>query len=177
MDVNSLYTSIPHTKGINACRSFVNWHLTDPVLVNDIPILIDFILKHSLFKFNNYHYLQIRGTFMGTKMGAATSANIFMDSIETLFLSASTLIPGIYCCYMYDIFLISPHGNDTSTHFLENANNTHPNMKFTHEFSKTTQFLDVFVQMRHEKILPTLHKKPTDSHSYLHYTSCHTVDI
>ena len=65
MDVNSLYTNIPHTDGINACRTFINRHTTDPALINDIPILIDCILTHNLFIFNNDHYLQIKGTTMG----------------------------------------------------------------------------------------------------------------
>ena len=82
MDVNSLYTNIPHTDGINACRSFLNRHTTDTALINDIPILIDFILTHNLFKFNNDHYLQIKGTAMGTKLAPAY-ANIYMDAIET----------------------------------------------------------------------------------------------
>ena len=88
MDVNSLYNSIPHTEGINACRSFINRHTTDPALINEIPILVDFILNHNLFKFNNDHYLQINGTAMGTKIAPAY-ANISMDAIEISFLSSS----------------------------------------------------------------------------------------
>ena len=95
MDFNSLYTNIPHTDGINECRSFLNRHTTDPALINDIPILIKFILTHNLFKFNNDHYLQIKGTAMGTKMAPAY-ANISMDAIETSFLSSSPQKPSIY---------------------------------------------------------------------------------
>ena len=84
MDANSLYAHISHMDGINACRSFHNRRTTDPALINDIPILIDFILTHNLFKFNNYHYVQIKGTAMGTKMAPAY-ANIYMDAIETSF--------------------------------------------------------------------------------------------
>ena len=87
MDVNSQNTNIPHTDSINACRSFLNRHTTDPASINDIPILTDFILTHNLFKFNNDHYLQIIGTAMGTKMAPAY-ANISMDAIETSFPSA-----------------------------------------------------------------------------------------
>ena len=175
MDVNSLYTNIPHTDGINTCRSFHNKHTTDPALINDIPILIDFILTHNLF--NNDHYLQIKGTAMDTKMAPAY-ANISIDAIETSFLSASPQKPSIYYRYIDDIFPIWSHGNDSLTHFLEHANNIHQNIKFAHECSKITlPFLDVSVQIRQNKIFTTLHKKPTDNHSYLHYTSCHPVHI
>ena len=62
--------------------------------------------------------------------------------------------------------------------YIEHANNIHQNIKFTHERSKTTlPFLDVSVQIAQNKIFTTLHKKPTDSHSYLHYNSCHPVHI
>ena len=86
MDVNSLYTNIPHTDGINACRSFLNRHTTDPALINDIPILIDFILTHDLFKFNNDHYLQIKGTAMGTKMAPAYIISLWVLSKHHFFL-------------------------------------------------------------------------------------------
>ena len=131
-----------------------------------------FILTHNLFKFNNDHYLQIKGTAMGAKMVPAY-ANIFMDAIETSFLSSSPLKPSIYYRYIDDIFLIFPHGNDSLTHLLEHANNIHQNIKFTHERSKATlPCLDVLVQIAQNKIFTTLHTKPTDSHSYLHYNIC-----
>ena len=165
MDVSSLYTNIPHTDGINACRSFRNRHTTDPALINDIPILIDFILTHNPIKFNNDHHLQIKGTAMGIKMAPAY-ANISIDAIETSFLSSSPLKPSIYYRYIDDIFIIWPHSNDSSTHFLEHANYIHQNIKFTQECSKSTfPFLDVSVQIAQNKIFATLHKKPTVSHS------------
>ena len=105
------------------------------------------------------------------QLWAPANANISMDAIETLFLSSSTLKPSIYYCYIVDIFKIWPHGNDSLTRFLEHANNIHQNIKFTHECSKTTlPFLDISVQIAQNK-------KPTDSHSYLHYTSCHPIHI
>ena len=44
-------------------------------------------------------------------------------------------------------------------------------------FQNNITILDVSVQMRQDKIFTTLCKKSTDSHSYLHYTSCHPVHI
>ena len=118
-------------------------------------------IHHMKVIYNNDHYLQIKRTAMGTKMAPAY-ANIFMDAIETSFLSSSPLKPSIYYRYTDDIFLIWPHGNDSLTHFLEHANNIYQNIKFTHERSNTTlPFLDVSVQIAQNKIFTTLHKKPT----------------
>ena len=77
MYVNSLYTNIPHSDGVEACRSFLTMNTIDQALINDIPTLVDFILKHNIFVFDDEQYLQINGTAMGTKM-APTYASIFM---------------------------------------------------------------------------------------------------
>ena len=67
MDVNSLYINIPHSDIVEACRSFLTMNTTDQTLINDIPSLVDFILKHNLFVFDDEQYLQINGTAMGKK--------------------------------------------------------------------------------------------------------------
>ena len=133
MDVNSLHTNIPHSNGVEACRSFLTMNTTDQTL------------KHNPFVFDDEQYLQINGTTMETKM-ASTYANTFMYYIENAFLSSFNLKPTAYFRYIDDIFLIWPHGIDTLQTFLENANRTHPNICFTHEYSSTAvSFLDVII--------------------------------
>ena len=65
MDINSLHTNIPHSDGVEACHSFLTMYTTDQTLTNDIPTLVDIILKHNLFVFDDKQYLQINGTAMG----------------------------------------------------------------------------------------------------------------
>ena len=145
MDVNSLYTNFSHSGGVEACRSFLTMNTIDQALINDIPTLVEFIMKHNLFVFDDEQYLQINGTAMGTKM-VPTYANIFMYYIENTFLSSSNLNPTAYFRYIDDIFLIWPHGIDTLQTFLENANITHPNINFTHDYSSTAvSFLEVII--------------------------------
>ena len=71
MDVNSLYTNILHSDGVEAFRSFLTMNTTDQILINDIPTLVDFILQHNLVVFDDKQYLQINGTAMGTKIAPA----------------------------------------------------------------------------------------------------------
>ena len=77
MDVDSLYTNIPHADRVAACRNFLNEHNIQSDIATDISILIDFILRHNTFTFNDKYYLQTNGTAMGTKIAPAY-ANIFM---------------------------------------------------------------------------------------------------
>ena len=177
MDVNSLYTNIQHSDGVEACCSFLTMTTTDQTLVNDIPTLVDFILKHNRLVFDDEQYLKINGTAMGTKM-APTYDNVFMYYIENTFLSSFNLKPAAYFRYIDDIFLIWPHGIDTLQTFLDNANRTHPNISFTHEYSSTAvSFLDVIIKINNGIISTRLYKKTTDNHRYLNYTSCHPMHI
>ena len=73
---------------IHTHNIFLIRHTIVPALIIYIPILIEFIHTHNLLKLKNDYYLQIKGTTMGIKM-APEYANISMDYIETLFLSAS----------------------------------------------------------------------------------------
>ena len=54
-------------------------------------------------------------------------------------------------------------------------NKKHPTIKFTAEWSKTQiNFLDVTVSLENGKIKTDLCVKPTDTHQYLHSSSCHS---
>ena len=177
MDVNSLYTNIPHADGVAACRAFLNKHNIQSDIATDIPILIDFILKHNTFTFNDKYYLQTNGTAMGTKMAPAY-AIIFMESVENSFLSSFPHKPTVYYRYIDDIFMIWSHGIDKFEQFFRNANNTHPSITFTYEASTALPFLDVLTKINNDNtIYTTVNCKPTDRHRYLHYKSNHPIHL
>ena len=53
-------------------------------------------------------------------------------------------------------------------------NDKHLTLKFTAEWSQTSiNFLDVTVSLTGGKVTTDLYVKPTDSHQYLHTSSCH----
>ena len=104
MDVTSLYTNIPHDEGTTACHNLLRCLQPTEIPIEDTALLIDFVLKHNHFEFNDRHYLQTNGTAMGTKM-APTYANIFMSVLEGQFLQNSEYKPLFYCRYIDDIFL------------------------------------------------------------------------
>ena len=72
------------------------------------------------------------------------------------------------------MFLISEYGEEKLRNFIEILNEIHPTMKFTAEWSqKSINFLDVTVSLVDGQIETDLYVKPTDSHQYLHSSSCH----
>ena len=71
-DVTSLYTNNPHQEGITAVIFFMEEYkhllLTSCPPPHILRIILNFILKHSTFKFMDTHVHQILGTSMGTRM-------------------------------------------------------------------------------------------------------------
>ena len=84
-DVMSLYTNIPNKEGIAAVIHFIKKYRhflpTNCPPSHIVCPLLDFILKHSTFKFMNMHIHQICGISMGTRM-ATPYANLFIGKEE-----------------------------------------------------------------------------------------------
>lgn len=114
---------------------------------------------------------------MGTKFAPAF-ANIFMADLETRLLNIALYKPWLWWRFLDDIFTIWTHGRALLDLFLENLNQFHPIVKFTHEISRTSlPYLDVMVSIEDGHISTDLYRKPTDSHQYLHSNSCHPAHI
>ena len=118
--------------------------------------------------------LQLNGTAMGTKM-APSYTNLFMGRLETQILERATNKPTVWWRYIDDVFTIWPHGEGCFKQYLEQINSMHPSIKFTAEWSyKSVLFLDVNVTIDEEgQLITDLYAKPTDTHLYLHWQSCH----
>jgi hypothetical protein len=133
------------------------------------------VLTKTNFEFNGEDYLQIGGTSMGTNV-APSYAILFMDKLECRALNEVPLKPLFYGRYIDDIFMIWQHGVENLSHFIQHMNNIHHNIKFTMEYSPDqVNFLDttVVIDKIHNQCYTKLYTKPTDTHSYLFWTSAH----
>lgn len=111
---------------------------------------------------------------MGTKV-APTIANLVMADFEEQFVYTYPLQPLVWFRFIDDNFMVWTHGFEELDKFLTHLNTCHPTIKFTHEASLTEAvFLDTRVLLDQDhKPYTTLYCKPTDTHCYLHFSSCH----
>ena len=66
------------------------------------------------------------------------------------------------------------HAEEELQKFLETLNCYHPTIKFTAEYSRAKMnFLNVPVMRKGNQLVTDLYVKPTDTHQYLHASSCH----
>ena len=172
-DVSSLYTNIPHDEGVRACSVALSkaGHTTPPI--SDIANLMELVLTKNNFSFLGKHYLQIHGTAMGTRM-APSYACLFMSDLEEHMLASAPCRPWVWWRYIDDVFFIWTRDEGSLITFTNHINPFHRNIKFTSEHSSCeANFLDVTVRKDVDSITTDIFLKPTDTHQYLHSSSCH----
>ncbi|XP_069819694.1 uncharacterized protein [Dendropsophus ebraccatus] len=178
VDVESLYTRIPHDAGVEAVGRFLWQAGQPPEYIAFITDALTFILTNNCFTFGDQWYTQNVGTAMGTPV-SCTYANLFLAFFESdlVFSAANPFIKFIktYFRYVDDIFIIWEGTEDDFSNFVHYLNNTnHVNMAFTSVFGGTRlEFLDVLVEIHNEVISTSIYRKPNSCNSLLHYHSSH----
>ena len=86
MDVNSLYTSIPHDGALKASKHFLDKRSNQSISTSTLLQLIEIVHKMNTFHFNSRYFSTKQGVAMGTKMGPSVAC-IFMGYFEELFLA------------------------------------------------------------------------------------------
>ena len=174
MDVKSLYTSIPHDEGIRALRAFLDRRTHKCPSSDTLCRLAELVLTLNCFEFNGDHYLQLKGVKMGSRLGPVYAC-IFIGFIEQQFLNTyQGTKPIVFLRYIDDIFGIAPGNPDDLLPFMNFVNTFHPALDFTWEISTTSVvFLDINISLVEGSLVTSVHYKPTDSHSYLNFSSSH----
>ena len=173
VDVVGLYPNIPHEEGLSALRKRLDLRQEKDVTTSTLVELVEVVLKNNIFTFKEKTLKQKQGTAIGTKFAPPYSM-LFMGELEEEILSEIELKPYLWWRYIDDIFFLWEYGEEKLKEFIEYLNEKHPTIKFTAEWSQTSiNFLDVTVSLIGGKINTNLYVKPTDSHQYLHSSSCH----
>ena len=135
VDVAGLYPSIPHDSGLETLKKVLDNRENKKISTDDLTKMAEFVLKNNYFELNGKVKNQISGTAIGTKF-AAPYACIFMGQVETEFLKTQKHKLLVWFRYIYNVFFIWSHDKETLSLFLEDLNNFHPNIKFSHEIDK-----------------------------------------
>ena len=173
IDVVDLYPNVPHEERLIAIRKALDTRKDKVISTDSLIELAECALKNNIFELDKSVFKQVRGTAIGTKM-APPYAIIFMDALEEETLNNSLLKPLVWWRYVDDIFKVWEHGEEELKKFLETLNCYHSSIKFTVEYSRPKiNFLNITVMKKGLQLVTDLYVKPTDTHQYLHASSCH----
>ena len=171
VDNVGLYSNIPREEGLSALRKQLNLRQEKGVTTLTLVEIAEVVLKNSIFTFKEKTLKQKWGTAIGTKFAPPYSI-LFMAELEEEILSEIEL--KLFLIESVHMFFLWEHGEEKLKGFIEHLNEKHPTIKFTAEWSKTSiNFLDVTVSLVGGNNTTDLYVKPTNSHQYLHSSSCH----
>ena len=157
LDVKSLYTNIPNSKGIKAVKTSFDNFPRKTIATKLITTFLSLILTLSNFVFNCKNYIQIKGYAMGT-ICASSYTNIFMDHFERNYISP--FLQGLSLIYLrfIDYMLFIWTGSKE-----QQVNTKHDSIKFEYKISKTIiSFLDTEVYIKNNKLYTKIYRKQTD---------------
>ena len=172
MDITSLYTVIPNEEGLRALKHLLDQRTVKEPSSETLLRLAELVLTLSCFSFGGNYYKQTNGVAMGTKMGPSY-ANLFVGFIEHQFFSQyHGPKPQLYGRYIDDCIGATSSTKEELTQFITAVNSFHPALKYTWEISDTSlAFLDIKISIEGNGLCTSVYYKPTDSHSYLLYSS------
>lgn len=84
IDVEALYSSIPHDKGLACIKHIISQNSRFEKKTNDFLLsALEFILQHNDFTLNGSHFLQVQGVAMGT-LCAPLYGNLYLGEWECM---------------------------------------------------------------------------------------------
>ena len=125
---------------------------------------------------------QTNGIAMGTKMGPSY-AILFVGFVEHQYNTNTTSQynspkPQLYGRYIDNCIGTTSSTREELTQFITEVNSFHPALKYTWEISDNSlSFLDIKVSIEGNGLCSSVYYKPTDSHSYLLYSSSHPSHV
>ena len=167
MDITSLYTVIPNDEGLLALKHFFDLRTVEEQSSETL---------HNCFSFADSHFKQINGVAMGTKMGPSY-ANLFLGYIlHKFFNQYNGPKPELYRRYIDNCIGATSSSREDLNQFITAVNSFHPALKYTWEISDT-DFFSISGYQSFNGLYTSVHYKPTDSHSYLLYSSSHSSHV
>ncbi|CAJ0930540.1 unnamed protein product, partial [Ranitomeya imitator] len=177
LDVNNLYTSIQHTKGMSATRQvLINSHM-EPNVISFLLELLEIVLTENFFIFEDTFYVQTQGSAMGSNV-APPYANCFMSVFESDYIYSNALFKShciLWRRYIDDVFCLWKGTGESLQEFFDQINSFWPELSFTLKFDRMEiNFLDTkVIQKSDGTLIIDLYVKDTDRNNLLLYQSCH----
>ncbi len=158
LNVVSLYTNIPHHEALVTVSRLLHAKRSPSLKPSnqDLIRLLTLVLSLNHLESNNTFWTQRGGVAICSKV-SPTVANLSVEDFEIKYVYSYHLQTSIWLRYIDDIFLVWSHSREELDTFIQHLNAAHPTLKFTANI--------------HTTLYTTLYTKPTDTHTYLHYTS------
>ncbi|KAM5171926.1 LOW QUALITY PROTEIN: DNA-directed RNA polymerase III subunit RPC2 [Mantella aurantiaca] len=181
IDVESLYTSIPHETGIGAIKEWLELrHLINGPENEFIIQLLELVLLNNYFMFDGQFFKQIRGVAMGASC-APVFACLYLGWWERKVVYPSPEYiqqVAMWVRYVDDVLVAWRGTAQQLEEFMIRLNKNDFNIFLTYNFShEKIEFLDLNIQVDGGTLNTSTFRKPTAGNTLLHATSHHPPSL
>lgn len=183
VDVQSLYTCIPHEAGIDALSHYLENRTPGLLPTNEFLLtLSQIILTINFFKYCDSYFLQCCGTAMGSAFAPSYACLVmgfweekFIDNpIQNVFLSRIVL----WKRFIDDVFMIWRGDQNDLNDFLKYLNSTTNYLSFTMEQNDSSiHFLDLTLFKGEDNSIGSIFRKPLSRNTLLKADSNHQKQL
>eukprot|EP00061_Rhincodon_typus_P005588 g25280.t1 len=146
MDVQFLYTCIPHKDGLKAIPFYLSHRPTLSPSTDTLIHLAELVLAFNNFSFDFSLFLQTKRLAMGTRMGPGYTCFFVGFMEQSIFNNYTGIIPHLFLCYIDDCISVALCSHEELKQFINFANTFQRTLKVT--VSDTSlPFLDLFVSI------------------------------
>lgn len=153
IDIEALYSSIPHNHGIEVISRFLGERGPKSQSLNNFVLqLLSYILGKNVFSFDKSHFLQVQGVAMGMCC-APSYANLYLGGWERDRFSSEEsvdLLANVLCWFHYidDILMLWAGTAEMLDQFMNMLSTNGYNLKFTMQSSTITiAYLDITINI------------------------------
>ena len=176
LDIVNMFPNIDNYKGMGAVEEALGSRSINKPSTACVMDALSICLFNNNSVFANQHLLQINGTATGAPNSCSYSdlAVVPIDNKVNAARGSSFREVLFYGRYRDDCFLLWNGRTERLSDFLAFMNSLDEKIKFTLEIGgDSLAFLDLKITIQNGRLETTVYSKPTDSHLYLHASSCH----
>lgn len=189
-DISDMFSNIHLKNALKAIKYYFDKYqnLINPIFTWDfIKDVISFIFRNNTFFFNGCYFKQAQGMAMGTKMacvvadlsvGFLEETNLYPNLKQDFSEEYSIFVQNFLKRFRDDLFNFHHNKYGSPTQLLHYLNNMDPNLKFTMELNENScNYLSMNISKIEGRLMLDIFYKDTNSHNYLHYSSCHSWSV
>lgn len=181
IDVESLYTSIPHAWGLAAVAHFLDQKFPRMGPQNEFILeMLQFALTNNCFEFLGVYYRQIQGTSMGAPWAPSYAClHLGYWEEEVVYCSESYLDHAkLWLRFIDDVLLLWQGSVESLEGFLSELNENSRNIRltFTYDLNEIS-FLDLLIRIDGDHLSTKTFLKATAANTLLEATSHHPKSL
>ena len=179
LDIKYLFVNLPIHGILTTTKFWLNRNIHDNELIKQTLHILEIIMKHNYFLYNQRFLQPDKGIAMGSPV-SSTMAEVYLQYIEETYLKQWLENKKIvyYKHYVDDILIIYDQNKTNKQTVLEEIYKIDQNLQFkiSTEENNTINYLDITIHRNNNNVDISIYRKPTGTDTTIQFSSNHPYE-